>query len=160
MDKVTSDRSLHMTTVRKCFSFHPSIQTCSTGASHRKQLCFHTHLFFRNQPSSSLDQLQSNLVPLIILIFRLKIIFTQRLCQIFLLLCSRQRPAYTRKQNKLTKEKLQSFLFQRAIYQLQNKKHILDVGVYRWTDHKSLLQDASEVVLHTVFFTSVQQLQK
>jgi len=36
----------------------------------------------------------------------------------------------------------------------------LDVGVYRWTDHKSLLQDAPEVVLHTVFFTSVQQLQK
>lgn len=32
--------------------------------------------------------------------------------------------------------------------------------MYRWTDHKSLLQDALEVLLQATFITSVQKLQK
>lgn len=40
------------------------------------------------------------------------------------------------------------------------KMHILDGFMYGWTDHKSLLQDALEVLLQADFIKSVQQLKK
>lgn len=65
---------------------------------------------------------------------------------------------YIGKQNELTKKNCAHLSFRESNNSYKVKIHILDVFMYGWADHKSLLQHGLDVPLQVELITSVQLL--